>query len=236
MQVTTNPDQKLYVLHHGDHVTCFGFENANKHANHIANKLKRGDLQFTADDFGTLAGYDKYKAAVSAWAQSAQSKKTYFEPNTPPAVIKVLETYREEQNPIRLFLGDAQTGQDWYEENDVVGYIGRSTGMMKVPLLVEPGEHGGCAILCASIVKIMDVVSEAVLWEHPTYINSMAMRQTQQPSDDGYQYEAFNSKGVHARFRSVGEAHDYVRFITGETAAKPEQLRRILSNCCAWSR
>jgi hypothetical protein len=47
-----------------------------------------------------------------------------------------LETDRKNQRKIRLFYGDTQTGQSWFDEHDVVGRIGRSTGSIKVPLLV----------------------------------------------------------------------------------------------------
>lgn len=44
---------------------------------------------------------------------------------------------------VRIWLGDTQTGRAWAEENDVIGTIGRSTGTMEVPLLVEAGELAG---------------------------------------------------------------------------------------------
>ena len=116
------------------------------HANQIAYRLRRADLAFTDEDYGSLVGYEKYGRAVQAWSLSPLTRTTYFDPGTDAKAAKVLESCRTRERKVRLILGDTSTGEPWLEEHDVVGRIGRSTGSLKVPLLIEPGEHGGSAI------------------------------------------------------------------------------------------
>jgi crotonobetainyl-CoA:carnitine CoA-transferase CaiB-like acyl-CoA transferase len=69
-KVRLNPEQQLYVIECSDGYTCFGFANARNHANQIAQKLRRPDLVSTDEDYATLAGHEKYRAAVLAWSQT----------------------------------------------------------------------------------------------------------------------------------------------------------------------
>ncbi len=174
--ITLNPEQRLYVIatgggmrppgrpkgayrsaeHGGLSVSCFGFDNARDHARQIAQRLDRPDLMPTADDAASLTGYEKYLAAVRAWGESAQGHSTYFDPGTDPRLARVLETCRRDGRKVRLVLGDNGTGASWLDEFDVVGTVGRSTGLLKVPLLVEPGEAAGTAILGAHVLALMD--------------------------------------------------------------------------------
>ena len=229
MEITLNAERKLYVLNTGDGCSCLGFDVLKDRTADFAKKLKRKDLEPIDQDYGTLKGYEKYSAAVEAWRQSTMSNHTYFEPNTASKVANILEHYRKERKPIRLFLGNTETGQDWYEENDVVGYVGRSCGTKKVPLLIDPGENGGTAILCSSIVKLMDVQGNDVLWTHPKYKNSMAIRPLQDTAHPQYCFEAFDGDVKRARFRSASDATEYWSFITGVNAATHEQLRKFLA-------
>jgi hypothetical protein len=132
--------------------TCW-FENARKHAEQISTALSRPDLMPTAEMFGVLAGYELYQKAAYAWGCSLMSKKTYFDPGTDPRVQKVLEKYRQSEKLIRIFYGDPQTGRDSCEEWDVVGRIGRSGGLMKVPLLLADGENFGGSILTERVLS-----------------------------------------------------------------------------------
>ncbi len=154
--VTVNMEQRLYVIAAGDGFSCLGFDNARNHGNQIAGRLGRPELAFAADDEGSVAGYEKYTRAVHAWGQSPLCQETYFDPGTDPAAAMALESCRNTQRKVRLVLGDTVTGQPWFDEFDVVGRIGRSTGCLKVPLLVEDGEAGGCAILTACLLCLID--------------------------------------------------------------------------------
>ncbi len=94
---------------------------------------------------------------------------TYYRYNTPDKVIQALETARINGVRIKLYLGDNETGLDWNEQYDVTGTIGRSSGEVKIPiLLTNKRSSGGGVILDRCIVKITTSRGK-VLYEHPLY-------------------------------------------------------------------
>lgn len=215
MNVTLNAEQRLYVIHCEDGYTCFGFANARDHAAQIAERLQQPELAFGADDFGALSGYEKYQAAVQAWAMAPQSRQTYFAPGTDPKAAHVLERCRQQDTKVRLVPGDTSTGRVWFDEHDVVGRIGRSTGPLKVPLLVEPGADGGVAILTASLLAIVDWDSGAFLYRHPAWLApELSIRRG---GELKLAWEVLDHEEVLARFPDIGKAGAYVAFMRGET-------------------
>ncbi|WP_298434984.1 hypothetical protein [Ottowia sp.] len=213
--VTLNPEQQLYVLNHGDGYTCFGFANARDHTNQIAQRLDRSDLAFGADDFGAIRGYEKYLSAVKAWGLSPRTQQTYFDPGTSPKVAKVLERCRNNRAKVRLIQGDPSTGRSWLDEHDVVGTIGRSMGTLKVPLLIEPEEHGGSAILTACLLGIVDWETGEFLFRHPAYRTPDLSIRRRDLAD--LPWEVHHAGGVVSRFSEIGKAGAYVAFMCGET-------------------
>src|SRR6266581_9522006 len=80
---------------------------------------------------------------------------TYYHENTSDRIIEVLEDCRNRNTRIQLFYGDINTGTDWNEEFGTIGYVGRSMGPVKVPILVYNNKSiGGGAILTDCILKI----------------------------------------------------------------------------------
>jgi len=70
-------------------------------------------------------------------------------------VKRALEKAYAAKCNVRLFFGDTQTGHVWPDEHDVYGKIGRSTGPVHVPLIIEPRRDGGPHILDHCIVGIV---------------------------------------------------------------------------------
>lgn len=80
---------------------------------------------------------------------------TAYHEETPARVCEILETAIKSRQRLQLYYGDANTGKNWNEELDTRGTIGRSTGTVKIPLLIATSRsHGGGAILDHCIVKI----------------------------------------------------------------------------------
>ena len=97
---------------------------------------------------------------------------TYYSEETPDEVIRVLELVRGTNQRIKIYVGDRETGRDWMEESDKTGKIGRSSGRVKIPILLSTVDStGGGAILDDCIVKIVTspAISARVLYQHPRY-------------------------------------------------------------------
>lgn len=92
-----------------------------------------------------------------------------FHPETPDKVCRILANYCGDRNQrVRIFLGDNETGKDWLEVWKTIGYIGRSTGIHKIPLMIlRKDSLGGGAILDDCIVKI--TVDKQIVYQHPNY-------------------------------------------------------------------
>jgi len=135
---------------------------------------------------------------------------TCYHIETPEPIIKRLEDARINRYRVRLFFGDTKTGQDWNEENDTMGRVERSTGRIKVPLLLPNiRSTGGGAILDHCIVKIMK--GKQTVYEHPGY-------------DAGYfevrRNRVFKNGEIVANFKTEWQAKRYVAFMKGERHTK----------------
>ena len=97
---------------------------------------------------------------------------TYYSNETPDDLIRVLDSLRGTHQRVKIYLGDRETGRDWMEEDGKIGKIGRSSGPIKVPILLRTmNSQGGGAILEDCIVKIATspAGSARVLYQHPRY-------------------------------------------------------------------
>ncbi|MCK4666869.1 hypothetical protein KAU33_08975 [Candidatus Dependentiae bacterium] len=97
---------------------------------------------------------------------------TRYDEDTPEELIHVLEQVRNLGLRIKLCYGDQMTGRDWEETCDIKGYVSRSTGKIKVPILVYNTRNiSGSEIPTAHIVKIeyANKKQGLILWEHPNY-------------------------------------------------------------------
>lgn len=107
---------------------------------------------------------------------------------------------------LKLHYGDVATGRDWCEENYTIGYIGRSTGTSKIPLLIHNSKsHGGGAILDHCILKIVDVRTKEVLYQSPNYIAPIV--EIKEGSDwPGYTNETWVNGQLYGRHKSLKSA------------------------------
>lgn len=144
---------------------------------------------------------------------------TTYADSTDVKVIAIIENYMHSGKRLRVFYGDTVTGEDWGEENDVIGRIGRSMGTSKIPLLVyNRHSFGGGGIPCNSIVKIVDVASKRVLYRHSNYHQPVYTIKTSLAENLPYMVYA-NDKNV-ANFKSATSASNWVLFMTGKRMCK----------------
>ena len=146
---------------------------------------------------------------------------TSYKVETPQEVINILERSRENRTKIRVFYGDKETGRDWMEEHDTMGHVGRSTGEIKIPLLIaKKSSYGGIALLDHSIIKI--TIDKKTVYQHPNYKEPQL--RSVEPSEELKQKGYTNSvicegKNV-ANFRSPEKTEKYIKFMKGQRNAK----------------
>lgn len=142
---------------------------------------------------------------------------TSYSELTNDSVIDILERARQNKTRIRVFYGDIQTGKDWCEENDVLFYVGRSSGQEKIPLaMLKINSIGGGAIFDDCIVKIQN--GKNILYQHDNYHqDTITIKETDGTlKEKGYTTSVYIGNTRNANFKSRNQAERYVKFITGE--------------------
>lgn len=142
---------------------------------------------------------------------------TFYDSRTPTEVINVLEKARLNRTRLHISLGDVTTGRDWLEEFECFGFVGRSMGRIKVPLVLPLSRSiGGGAILDHCIVRIRHSSGGKVLWKHPNYHHGkIEVRQKEQPVTLGewrsLLVDVLLDGQVQAAFETVAKAMRYVQ-------------------------
>ena len=91
---------------------------------------------------------------------------TSYHSETAEKVINVLENVRMSKTRITLDYGDVKTGVSWGEVYDISGTIGRSTGTIKIPLLIHnKRSYGGGGILDHCIIGIKESRGGRILYK-----------------------------------------------------------------------
>jgi hypothetical protein len=140
-----------------------------------------------------------------------------FDVRTPETVCNILAQYAGRRDVrLRLYYGDTETGRCWMEEHDTIGYIGRSTGQIKIPLLIKNSRSwGGGAILDNCIIKI--TVDGVTLYEHPLF-NMPVVTVNNDYSGHGWQV-LFDGE-IYANCKTETQAKRLAAFMRGERNSK----------------
>jgi hypothetical protein len=242
-EVTINPEQKLYGIPEGSGWTALGFDVAYARARAVWQWVEDGRThtypetpetvaQYAPPEFalvGTLAGYTDYERVMLLGRKHhLLTRATLIDwgQDTPQAVKDALLTAQYNAYRVRLFYGDAQTGRDWGEENDVTGTVSASTGWFKcLLLLASQRSSGGPAILTGSIVRLL--VNGREVYRHPTY--SQPHYRLDQPADQpnglparvctAWDGDLQNWSNV-ANFQTWAQAARWIDFMRGRRASK----------------
>lgn len=99
---------------------------------------------------------------------------TTYSEGTDRTVIAVLEHHRiERKHRLRITLGDTLTGTPW-EDKPEEGYIGRTTGQIKAPIIVHNARSLGGSIISTNKILRIEYASakmrarQQVLYLHPS--------------------------------------------------------------------
>jgi hypothetical protein len=143
---------------------------------------------------------------------------TAYNSETSIEVIETLERVHMSGKRIRVFYGDAATGLDWIEENDTIGFIGRSTGKVEIPLLIYSRRStGGLSILDSCIVRIVETASNKELYRHKSYHQP---KLTVKRHDCGEGIVLADDQTAIAYFPSVVQAERWAEFMRGNRHSK----------------
>lgn len=124
----------------------------------------------------------------------------YFSEGTPEKVMQICSNANRKSR-LRFWYGDNKTGKSWNEENYICGYIGRSTGSKKIPLLISKiNSYGGGGLLTDCIVKIVDIRTKKVLYQHENFNQSVFVAEGLTVTRDG-QIFAPNCKNENSAIR-----------------------------------
>ena len=135
---------------------------------------------------------------------------------TQNGVAALLNNLAMSKQRIRLVYGDIDTGKDWLQEYEVLGSIGKSNGSNQIPLLISNSRStGGGAILEDCILKIVDVKSKKVLYQHDKYL---APKFDIVPSIIGYSVTVDGN--VQANFKTIKQAQNYIDFMLCKRMSK----------------
>lgn len=141
-------------------------------------------------------------------------------------VIWSCEFARNYEDRVRIWYGDIITGVSWDDEYFVTGYIGRTTGLYKIPIMLpNKRSSGGPAILTDRIIRIDFTNSHSgPLYKHPKFhVDQMEVRDEENTElrENGYVASVYQeNKGCIARFKNRKQAENWVKFMKGERYCK----------------
>lgn len=129
--------------------------------------------------------------------------------------VKQIVSYAINEKPkkrFRFWFGDVETGEAWNEEYGIVGYIVKSTDPKKIPLLIySKRSFGGGALLCDCIVKIVEIRTKKVVYQHNNF---------HQDTFVICDKKVFDSKGLYGYCKSTESAQRLADFMNGKRMCK----------------
>lgn len=103
-------------------------------------------MKYTIDGYDHNYGRNEYKILENGMA---------YPVDTPDDLIEILEKLREARTRVTFEYGNINTGVSWNKEYDITGYIGRSNGKFKVPLLINnTRSYGGSSLSTDCVLSI----------------------------------------------------------------------------------
>ena len=139
-------------------------------------------------------------------------RNLWFTDNTPEKICNILANNLHSNNRIRIFLGDENSY--WLEEYDIMGYIGRSTGTKKIPLLLNNKKSiGGGGILTQCIQQI--TINKTIVYKNASWnIKEFNMEK------ENDEFNVFYEGKLQACFNTETKATNYIEFMQGKRNKK----------------
>lgn len=88
-----------------------------------------------------------------------------FNNETPNELCVIISNLIGNNKRYRFDYGDTETKKSWNQVYDIDGYIGRSTGTTKIPLLIHNKRSiGGGQILTNRILSITEIKTKKIIY------------------------------------------------------------------------
>lgn len=233
--VNIDTERRQYVISTESGTSACGFTYLYEQSLELARRL--GLPASSVLPAGSKEAYDQAQKLIKEYASSGLSRSTFYSYRTPDAVRAVFEAIYKSgaHQKIRVWCGNIGDGTPWLGEQDVLGYLGRSYGPLRVPLLlpITSANTGyGHAILTDCVLRVVrasrspELLYQAHNWKCPRL--EIKPRAKEEDSAVEHKLRDF-SHCVHdekgelvARFKSLRLAREYVDFQTGVSLRQPK--------------
>lgn len=123
---------------------------------------------------------------------------------------------------IRVWYGDSETGKSRNEEYNIIGRVGRTTGRIKIPILINNSRSlEGSTFFVGSVIRIDDIEDKRSLWQLPNFhVEDMKVYEIFGYENYKYQVAKLSEDSgkweVQASFKTEKQACDWIAFMRGE--------------------
>ena len=115
-------------------------------------------------DNGNSFEYVNYNGTWFKYGENIQKEGWKYKENE--KLWSILSSLVHSGRRVRIWYGDTETGRSWNEEYEVTGTIGRSSGNIKIPLLIKNSRsYGGGSLLDDCIIRIDDIHQKRTLYQ-----------------------------------------------------------------------
>lgn len=125
---------------------------------------------------------------------------------------------------VRIWYGDKETGRSWNEEYEVTGTIGRSTGNIKIPIIIHTSRsYGGPSLLDDCIIRIDAIQQKRTLFQHENFHVEKLSLKTELDSEYPYSVMQHKDSGEVqsvATFKDSKRALRWIDFMNGDRYCK----------------
>lgn len=219
MNITINTEQSLYVQTFVEGCPTWGFQNAFDETTLLAERLGHPELAPFMADYGTEEVLKKHAKLIKLATMDSRLG-TWFKKDTRVGVKKVIDRLIHTGEKVRVFYGNPKTGKSSMDEFDMIGEVGRSTGTLKVPVLLSESDGFGAPMQDDMIIRIIRMSDHKNLYKHPGFhVPEMKIIEGEHPQ---FKVSVMVEGQVAARFKNLGKACKWIAFMAGETLEQPE--------------
>lgn len=171
---------------------------------------------------GNSLEYVNYNGTWFKYGRNIQNEGWKYKENE--KLWSVLSSLVHSDRRVRIWYGDVETGRSWNEEYSVTGTIGRSTGNIKIPILISNARsYGGRSLLDDCIIRIDDIKQKKILYKADNFHVEKLEVEIELGSE--YPYKVMQNKDSGevqnvANFKDSKRALRWIDFMNGDRYCK----------------